>query len=64
MQRRPKIEEGQTVRVWNGLQRPYRDTRVRGLRGEARRTDKSNVDSEDTEYREEILNTILVEQRR
>ena len=52
------------TRARDGLQWPYRDTRVRGLRGKARRTDKSNVDSEDTEYREEILNTTLVEQRR
>ena len=64
MQRRPKIEGGQTTGAQDRLQWPYGDTRARGLRGKARRTDKSNVDSEDTEYREEILNTTLVEQRR
>ena len=62
MQRRPKIKEGQTVRVRNGLRRPYRDTRARrlrdGTRGGRLSRDRqkeaeknSNVDSEDTEYR-------------
>ena len=45
MQGRPKIEDDQMARVWNGLWRPYGDTRVRRLRGGARRADKSNVDS-------------------
>ena len=48
MQGGPKIEEGQTVGVRSGLQRPYRDTRARRLRGGARRADEgriSNVDS-------------------
>ena len=48
MQRRPKIEGGQTTGAWDRLRWPYGDTRARGLRGKARRTDKSNVDSEDT----------------
>ena len=43
------------------------DTRVRDL-GQSKRgqkeADKSNVDSEDTKYRKEILNTTIVEQRR
>ena len=41
-----------------------RNIRVRRLRGRARGTDKSNVDSEDTKYRKDILNTTTVEQRR
>ena len=31
MQRRLKIEEGQMVGVWNGLQQPYGDTRAGNL---------------------------------
>ena len=32
-------QRGQTVGVWNGLQRPFGDTRARRLRGEMRRAE-------------------------
>ena len=59
------------ARVRNGLRQPYRrhkserDLEVEQERQiKARGTGESNVDSEDMEYRKEILNAIIAEQRR
>ena len=41
-----------------------KDTRDKDLSQSKRGARESNVDSEDTKYRKEILNTITVEQRR